>query len=80
MLGRLEMDVESCIQAYLGMSAKIFGSPKKKNIFTSLRDKWNMIEKFDSTILEKCIKEIIKTKTGDEDTLMKQNNNPRCKV
>lgn len=54
MLGRLEMDVDECINAYTSMFKRIFG---KKGL------PFNMLGKikgrFDSMVLEDCIREIL---------------------
>jgi hypothetical protein len=55
MLGRLEMDVDECIKTYTSMFQTIFG---KKSLPVSM---WGKIKgRFDSTILEEHIREILK--------------------
>jgi len=54
MLGRLEMDVDECINAYTGMFKRIFG---KKGLPVSMLGK--IKGRFDSMVLEDCVREIL---------------------
>jgi hypothetical protein len=54
MLGRLEMHVDECIDAYTGMFKRIFG---KKGLPVNMLGK--IKGRFDSKVLEECIKEIL---------------------
>jgi hypothetical protein len=58
MLGRLRMSTNECIDAYIQMSKRVFGQPQG---FTSR-------EKFNPQDLEQAIKDIVKRKTGDENS------------
>ncbi|PVH75974.1 phospholipase, patatin family protein [Cadophora sp. DSE1049] len=74
MLGRLEMDVDECIEEYTSMFETIFG---KKGLPVNL---WGKIKgRFDSTVLEQCIKGILKKRGLAEDALL-NDGNERCKV
>jgi hypothetical protein len=55
MLGRLEMDIDECIEAYTSMFKTIFG---KKGLPVNI---WGNIKgRFDSTVLEECIRKVLK--------------------
>jgi hypothetical protein len=54
MLGRLEMDVDECINAYTSMFKRIFG---KKGLPVNMLGK--IKGRFDSMVLEDCIGEIL---------------------
>jgi hypothetical protein len=54
MLGRLEMHVDECIDAYTGMFKKIFGRRRLPvNILGRIKGR------FDSIVLEECVKDIL---------------------
>lgn len=75
MLGRLQMTVDQCIDAYASLSDRIF--QKKRH-----RVKWNgqVQGRFDSDELERCIKEIIVKQGLEEDALLRDSLDARCKV
>ena len=74
MLGRLEMDVDECIEAYTSMFETIFG---KKGLPVNM---WGSIKgRFDSTVLEECIRKILKDRGLSERELL-NDGNERCKV
>ncbi|KAH7364622.1 phospholipase, patatin family protein [Rhexocercosporidium sp. MPI-PUGE-AT-0058] len=74
MLGRLEMDVDECIEEYTSMFETIFG---KKGLPVN---RWGRIKgRFDSTVLEQYIKGILKKRGLAEDALL-NDGNERCKV
>lgn len=56
MLGRLEMDVGECIEAYKHLSRDIF----EKSSWFPVKDNLDINAKFDSDALEKCITNIVK--------------------
>jgi hypothetical protein len=56
MLGRLEMNIDGCINAYTGMMDDIF-KLKHKLLFKLFTGQ--VQPRFDSAILEKCIKKVI---------------------
>lgn len=75
MLGRLEMTVDECIEAYLGMMDKIF---TKKHKRINLRN-FRVQERFDHEVLEQAVKQIIvDSGFGEEDLLANPEGN--CKV
>jgi len=61
MLGRLEMDVQSAISAYLTLSESIF-KPRRKafNVVSRLSDAMKAHARFDAARLEQCIRAIVK--------------------
>ena len=74
MLGRLEMDVDECIEAYTGMFKTIFG---KKGLPLNM---WGNIKgRFDSAVLDKCIRNILKDRGLPEREPL-NDGNERCKV
>lgn len=74
MLGRLEMDVDDCIEAYTSMFKTIFG---KKGLPVNM---WGNIKgRFDSTVLEDCIRRILKER-GLSETELLDDGKDRCKV
>lgn len=74
MLGRLEMDVDDCIAAYMRMFQKVFG---KKGMRLNM---WGKLKgRFDSAVLEQCIGEILKDRhLLDAEPL--NDGKERCKV
>lgn len=74
MLGRLEMDVEECIDAYTTMFKTVFG---KKGLPVNM---WGKVKgRFDSNVLEECIKKILKDRGLPEEELL-NDGKERCKV
>ncbi|THZ03199.1 phospholipase, patatin family protein, partial [Aureobasidium pullulans] len=67
MLGRLDMSVDECIKAYTELSATVFH--KKHRIPVDI--KGNLKERYDSKVLEQAIKQIIRDRNLDENTLLK---------
>jgi hypothetical protein len=61
MLGRLEMEVDECIEAYLGLMKTVF--EKKKSIF-SVGLTGNIKARFSSQALETAIKQVISSRAG----------------
>lgn len=75
MLGRLQMSIKECIDAYVSLSDAIF---QKKKHRLSLRGKTQ--GRFDHKELERCVKQII-AKTGrKEDILLEDGSESKCKV
>ncbi len=74
MLGRLEMDVDECIKTYTSMFETIFG---KKGLPINI---WGNIKgRFNSTVLEDCIRKILKERGLSEIELL-NDGVERCKV
>lgn len=76
MLGRLKMDIDACIAAYIDMSDRIF---QRRHHRVNLRN-GQVQGRFDSEELERAIKEIIKGQGLDEDTLLMDLPDAPCKV
>jgi len=75
MLGRLEMTIDECIDAYLTLSDQIF---KKKAHRVTIRGK--IQGRFDSKRLEEAIKEVMRNRKLPENTLLKSAGNGVCRV
>ncbi|PQE09028.1 Acyl transferase acyl hydrolase lysophospholipase protein [Rutstroemia sp. NJR-2017a BBW] len=74
MLGRLEMDVDECIDVYTNMFEKIFG---KKGL--PLNRRASIKGRFDSKVLEECITKILKDRGLSEKEPL-NDGKERCKV
>jgi len=78
---RLGMDIEECIKCYQDLVKVVFGKKKRggtlRKTISALRinSEW-----FDSSVLEKVIKEIIREKCGDERLPLLGSIQPGCKV
>ena len=75
MLGRLQMTVDECINAYVLLSDRIF--QKKRHRVTI---KGQIQGRFDSDELERAIKEIVARQGLEEDALLKDALDAKCKV
>ena len=75
MLGRLKMDIESCIEAYVTMSDRIFQKAHHR-----LSPTGKVQGKFDAQELEKAIKQIIVDNHLEEDALLMDAPDAPCKV
>lgn len=74
MLGRLEMTVGECIEAYTSLSDKVF---EKEHRRVNIKEK--LQGRFDTAALEQAIKKILKSKGLTEETLLKDPG-ANCKV
>ena len=75
MLGRLKMDVESCIEAYVDMSDRIFRKAHHR-----LNARGKLQGKFDAQEFERAIKQIVISTGLKEDDLLMDEPNTSCKV
>jgi hypothetical protein len=75
MLGRLQMSVDDCIDAYVSMSDRIF---QKKRHRVTIKGK--VQGRFDSDELERAIKEIVVNQGREENALLKDSPDAKCKV
>ena len=66
MLGRLRMSVDECIEAYIKLSKEIFDDKKS---FLEVRRLGGSAQ-YAASAMEEKMKDIIRSKTGDEDTKM----------
>jgi hypothetical protein len=77
MLGRLEMDVNECINAYTKLAEAVF-SQKKSRLPFNLKGKGKA--QFDSSKLEKAIKETVKGSGISETDLFNDDNKRGCRT
>lgn len=75
MLGRLEMSIDECIEAYTALSDRVF--PKQRH---RVKVDGQMQGRFDTIELERFVKEQVAKKEGSEDALFKQRDDTKCKV
>jgi hypothetical protein len=75
MLGRLKMNIDECIDAYLSLSDSIF--EKKRHRVTV---KGKIQGRFDSEELTRVVKEVVKRQGLEEDALLKDSSETGCKV
>ena len=66
MLGRLEMSVEECKQAYMDMMDKIFIKKHHRLGFPKLK----VQARFDTMVFENAIKQVVKDRGINEDSLL----------
>ncbi|EXJ76783.1 uncharacterized protein A1O5_01291 [Cladophialophora psammophila CBS 110553] len=81
MLGRLKMDIDTCIDKYLRLSGEVF-QPKRRrlDLFGRGGDALKLRGRFSSKKLEEKIQEIVKEQEEDADALLKVEKSPKCKV
>ncbi|KAG9231981.1 acyl transferase/acyl hydrolase/lysophospholipase [Amylocarpus encephaloides] len=77
MLGRLEMDVDECIAAYINLAEAVF-SQKKSRLPFSLKGK--VAAQFDSSKLEKAIRETIQKRGISEAELFNDGTKRGCRT
>ena len=75
MLGRLKMDIHSCINAYISLSDSVFQKVKHR---VTLGGK--VQGRFNSAELERAIKDIVKGAGLDQDTILKDEAGADCRV
>ena len=82
MLGRLEMTVQDCIDAYIRLSELVFVPKRSRLPIDKLRAKWYMKERFDSQKLKEAIKTIVAKydKSKDPNVMLRIDPEPRCRV
>ncbi|KAH8645396.1 acyl transferase/acyl hydrolase/lysophospholipase [Xylariales sp. PMI_506] len=77
MLGRLEMDVDECIEAYGDLAKTVFGKKKSLGPF-DFRGK--IKSRFDSAKLSAAIRKVIKDRSMSEDDLFNDGAERSCKT
>jgi calcium-independent phospholipase A2-gamma len=77
MLGRLEMTIDHCIEAFTSMMDAIF-NPKHKLPFKWYNGK--VKPRYDTKVLEDRIKKVIESAGVPKDTLMRGTKKSACKV
>jgi hypothetical protein len=75
MLGRLKMDVQDCINAYISLSERVF-----KQEHHRVNWKGQVQGRFDHHALEEAIKEVTVAAGLTEDALLKDESSGGCKV
>jgi hypothetical protein len=75
MLGRLQMTVDDCIDAYISLSDRVFQKQRHR-----VTIKGKVQGRFDSDELERAIKEIVVRQGLEEDALLKDSPDTKCKV
>ena len=75
MLGRLKMSVEECIAAYTKLSDDVFRKKSHRITF-----KGDLQGRFDSSALEKAVKEIVTGRGFSADALLQDISYASCKV
>lgn len=78
MLGRLQMTVQECIDAFLDISHEVFN--ERRNRFFIKRKSSPRRRKVEVDALERAVKKILGQREVAEDTLLCESPNPRCKV
>jgi hypothetical protein len=82
MLGRLRMDIQECIDKYIELSSAAF-MPKraKSNIFSKLKDKWEVNGKYRADILAQEMRRVVGNSLESKDPESKiLDPDPVCKV
>jgi hypothetical protein len=80
MLGRLNMDMASCIRAYRDMSEAIFKPKESFNIAAKVLAKYHAKERFSSSALEKAIKTVIVATGRSAEEMMYPGIEQKCKM
>lgn len=75
MLGRLQMTVDECIEAYTSLSDRVF---EKKAHRVKLNGR--LQGRFDAAELERAVKQILVGRGFDQDMLLKDSSGAPCKV
>ena len=75
MLGRLQMDVDDCIEAYVRLADRVF-----KKTGPPLDLCCQVQSRFNTKALEQEIKGLVRRQTGTENSLLKNEDDASCKV
>jgi len=75
MLGRLEMDIDECINTYTNMFKNLFGKTRLPVNFLG-----RIKGRFDSVVLEECVQEILKQRGLSETEPLSDEVKDGCKV
>lgn len=78
MLGRLEMDVDECIAAYVELMEQIFQKEFKRKLFSGIFG--SMRGRYDAKLLEKAISKVITEHGAKPTDLFNDGVERRCKV
>lgn len=77
MLGRLEMDVDKCIEAYSDLTAAVFGE-KLRSIPVNF--KGDITARFDSAKLENAIRRVVEDSGGAKENLFNDGTERGCRT
>jgi hypothetical protein len=80
MLGRLEMSIEDCLQAFKTMSADIFASSWKQAPILKHIGAIAGSSRFKAKGLNTAVKKLLREKKIDEEILLREGREPSCKV
>jgi predicted acylesterase/phospholipase RssA len=82
MLGRLQMSVAECIEAYRDLSSRVFKEARHPaNLAGKASDLYRGRGRFEAGPLEQCVKELLVRKNMPEEELLKEEcNKDACKV
>lgn len=78
MLGRLEMDVDECIAAYVKLMEVVFQKESKFKLLSGMIG--NMEGRFDANRLEKAISDVITSRGARPTDPLNDHVERRCKV
>jgi hypothetical protein len=78
MLGRLRMTIDECIKVFQHVSETVFGDAP--GTFSRLIGGISGKPFFSADRLEKVVKELLRCRGADPDTLLKDSDHARCKV
>ena len=80
MLGRLQMDINTCINTYLNLSSAVFQPKRTKRDFLGrTRDIWNVDGEYSSDRLAAEVRTIVESQEGDAQAKLANPNVP-CKT
>lgn len=77
MLGRLEMDVDECIDAYSDLAAAVFGEKRSSIPFTF---RGGIKAQFDSTKLESAIQKVVEHSGASKQDLFNGGTERGCRT
>lgn len=77
MLGRLEMDVDECIDAYSGLAAAVFGERLRS---IPVNFKGDVTAQFDSAKLESAIQKVIEDSGASKQDLFNDGTERGCRT
>jgi hypothetical protein len=78
MLGRLEMDVDECIDAYSDLAAAVFGEKLRSIPFNFF--KGDITARFDSVKLESAIRKVVEDSGASDQDLFNDGTKHGCRT
>jgi hypothetical protein len=80
MLGRLQMDINTCIDTYVRLSSAVFQPERaKSNIFGKAKDIWEVGGAYSSECLASEIRAIVASQEGNDQAKLMNPDSP-CKT